>query len=103
MAVNAVRKSVTPGTHQYRTDDLQGEVRKDGKTKRNRDMQAHSQFATNFNFSKRPGDKGSQRANRDDLPKASSHHGSHLQAIGNVRRRDVDLPRVPRRPHGCAP
>ena len=58
VAVNAIGKGVTPGAHQDRANHLQREIGKDGKAKRDWNMQAHAQFASDFDLAQRPGDKG---------------------------------------------
>ena len=82
---------------------LQTDVSQDRHTEGDRNVQAHTQLATNLNFSKCPRAESTQRTHRDELPQAALHHRCEFKPIRNVWRGNVDLPKVPRGTHGRTP
>ena len=66
-----VGKSVSPGAHQHRPDHDQRNVSEDREAERDRHMNADAELSADLHFAQRPGDKGADGADRDDLPQAA--------------------------------
>ncbi len=102
MAQYPVGKAISPGAHQHGSDDHQRNVGEDGETERDRHVIADAQFSANLRLAQRPGNKGADRANRDDLPQAAFLQRRERQSVFEVGRGDVDLPDIPCRPERSA-
>jgi len=81
VAEDPVRETVSPGAHEHRADHDQREVGKDRKAERDRHVQLHAELATDLDLAQRPGDEGSERADRDQLPQAAFHQRRKAQAV----------------------
>ena len=54
MAKDAIGKSVAPGAQKHRPNDHQSDIGKNCNTKGERHMQAHAEFAADFDLSHHP-------------------------------------------------
>jgi len=97
VADDAIGKGVAPGTQKEGPDDLQRHIGKYRKAEGDRNMKTDAELAAYFDFAQCPADEGPGGAEGDDLPEAAFAHRCDGQSVFEIRRRDIDLPQVPRR------